>query len=70
MAIKQTFTVSLLALYTTLLTIGLALGLGYGEQRDQNGGQHYKARSEQTFAVASYTVGDLYFGGLYKYGLS
>ncbi|WP_419206054.1 porin [Photobacterium leiognathi] len=48
---------------------GLALGLGYGEQRDQNGNPNtHKARSEQTFAVASYTVGDLYFGGLYKYG--
>ncbi|WP_305818443.1 porin [Photobacterium leiognathi] len=48
---------------------GLALGLGYGEQRDQNGNPNtHKARSEQTFAVASYTMGDLYFGGLYKYG--
>ncbi|WP_318441902.1 porin [Photobacterium leiognathi] len=47
---------------------GLALGLGYGEQRDQNGVNTHKARSEQTFAVASYTMGDLYFGGLYKYG--
>ncbi|WP_318523001.1 porin [Photobacterium leiognathi] len=47
---------------------GLALGLGYGEQRDQNGVNTHKARSEQTFATASYTMGDLYFGGLYKYG--
>ncbi|WP_318510535.1 porin [Photobacterium leiognathi] len=48
---------------------GLALGLGYGEQRDQNGNPNtHKARSEQTFATASYTMGDLYFGGLYKYG--
>nr|WP_305464179.1 porin [Photobacterium leiognathi] len=47
---------------------GLALGLGYAEQRDQNGVNTHKARSEQTFATASYTMGDLYFGGLYKYG--
>ncbi|KJF99009.1 porin [Photobacterium leiognathi] len=48
---------------------GLALGLGYGEQRDQNGNPNtHKARSEQTFATASYTMGDLYFGGLYKNG--
>ncbi|KJG17281.1 porin [Photobacterium angustum] len=47
---------------------GLALGAGYGEQRDQNGVNTHKARSEQTFATASYTMGDLYFGGLYKSG--
>lgn len=47
---------------------GLALGAGYGEQRDQNGVNTHKARSEQTFATASYTIGDLYFGGLYKSG--
>ncbi|PSV31026.1 MULTISPECIES: porin [unclassified Photobacterium] len=48
---------------------GLALGAGYGEQRDQLGNANtHKARSEQTFAVASYTMGDLYFGGLYKSG--
>lgn len=29
---------------------GLALGLGYGEQRDKNGVNTHKARSEQTFA--------------------
>lgn len=44
---------------------GLALGLGYAQQNDQEG---QAKRSEQTFAVASYTMGDLYFGGLYKYG--
>ncbi|WP_318436406.1 porin [Photobacterium leiognathi] len=54
---------------------GLALGAGYGEQRgqikDKNGNiisDSHDARAEQTFAVASYTMGDLYFGGLYKYG--
>ncbi|EAR57122.1 ompL_phopr porin-like protein L precursor [Photobacterium sp. SKA34] len=48
---------------------GLALGAGYGEQKAALGQQDtHKARSEQTFAVASYTVGDLYFGGLYKDG--
>ncbi|PSW42834.1 porin [Photobacterium leiognathi] len=54
---------------------GLALGAGYGEQRgqikDKDGNiisDSHDARAEQTFAVASYTMGDLYFGGLYKYG--
>ncbi|KJF94979.1 membrane protein [Photobacterium angustum] len=54
---------------------GLALGAGYGEQRgqikDAKGvviSDSHSARSEQTFAVASYTMGDLYFGGLYKSG--
>ena len=54
---------------------GLALGAGYGEQRgqikDKDGNIISDAsndRAEQTFAVASYTMGDLYFGGLYKYG--
>lgn len=56
---------------------GLALGLGYAEQRGQlkdsngvtiAGSDSHSARAEQTFATASYTMGDLYFGGLYKYG--
>ncbi|MCG3863876.1 MULTISPECIES: porin [unclassified Photobacterium] len=54
---------------------GLALGLGYGEQRGQIKNEKgyiisdsHNDRAEQTFAVASYTMGDLYFGGLYKYG--
>ncbi|MCG3884756.1 porin [Photobacterium leiognathi] len=56
---------------------GLALGAGYAEQRGQfkndkgqtiAGSDSHAARAEQTFATASYTMGDLYFGGLYKYG--
>jgi outer membrane protein OmpU len=56
---------------------GLALGLGYAEQRGQfkdtagtteAGFDSHQDRAEQSFAVASYTMGDLYFGGLYKYG--
>ncbi|PSV24922.1 porin [Photobacterium kishitanii] len=55
---------------------GLALGLGYAEQRGQfktdgvtnTGFDSHQDRAEQSFAVASYTMGDLYFGGLYKYG--
>ncbi|KJG09894.1 porin [Photobacterium kishitanii] len=48
---------------------GLALGVGYAQQKDQTAiNQPVNQTSKQTFAVASYTVGDLYFGGLYKYG--
>ncbi|PTB34405.1 porin [Photobacterium phosphoreum] len=48
---------------------GLALGLGYAQQKDQTAANNaVNQTSKQTFAVASYTVGDLYFGGLYKYG--
>ena len=48
---------------------GLALGVGYAQQKDQTAANNsVNQTSKQTFAVASYTVGDLYFGGLYKYG--
>ncbi|WP_283597820.1 porin [Photobacterium phosphoreum] len=64
---------------------GLALGVGYAQQKAQKEFNNIpfsnsasaadKAKnattsqaSKQTFVVASYTVGDLYFGGLYKYG--
>ena len=48
---------------------GLALGVGYAQQKDQTAiNDAVNQTSKQTFAVASYTVGDLYFGGLYKYG--
>ncbi|CEO40251.1 porin [Photobacterium kishitanii] len=48
---------------------GLALGVGYAQQKDQTAiNNSVNQTSKQTFAVASYTMGDLYFGGLYKYG--
>ncbi|PLC58501.1 porin [Photobacterium carnosum] len=48
---------------------GLALGVGYAQQKDQTAANDaVNQTSKQTFAVASYTIGDLYFGGLYKYG--
>lgn len=48
---------------------GLALGAGYAQQKDQTAiNNPVNQTSKQTFAVASYTMGDLYFGGLYKYG--
>lgn len=48
---------------------GLDLGVGYAQQKDQTAiGNTVNQTSKQTFAVASYTMGDLYFGGLYKYG--
>ncbi|OBU10079.1 hypothetical protein AYY19_09670 [Photobacterium aquimaris] len=48
---------------------GLALGVGYAQQKDQTAANNtVNQTSKQTFAVASYTMGDLYFGGLYKYG--
>ena len=48
---------------------GLALGVGYAQQKDQKAvNDAVNQTSKQTFAVASYTIGDLYFGGLYKYG--
>ena len=48
---------------------GLALGVGYAQQKDQTAiNDAVNQTSKQTFAVASYTIGDLYFGGLYKYG--
>ncbi|SMY37388.1 Porin-like protein L precursor [Photobacterium malacitanum] len=48
---------------------GLALGVGYAQQKDQTAiNDSVNQTSKQTFAVASYTMGDLYFGGLYKYG--
>ena len=48
---------------------GLALGVGYTQQKDQTASNNaVNDTSKQTFAVASYTIGDLYFGGLYKYG--
>ena len=43
--------------------------MGYAQQKDQTAANNsVNQTSKQTFAVASYTVGDLYFGGLYKYG--
>ena len=45
---------------------GLAMGLGYGQQKNQNkNGNDLDAN--QTFASASYTMGNLYVAGLYQY---
>ncbi|ENX3946663.1 porin [Photobacterium damselae] len=55
---------------------GLAMGLGYGQQKNQQGTTPFKEvisnanndlNANQTFASVSYTMGDLYLAGLYQY---
>ncbi|WP_154139809.1 porin [Photobacterium damselae] len=47
---------------------GLAMGLGYGQQKNQSTNNTVKdLNANQTFASASYTMGNLYFAGLYQY---
>ncbi|HIF9105560.1 TPA: porin [Photobacterium damselae] len=55
---------------------GLAMGLGYGQQKNQQGTTPINTvvsnvsndlNANQTFASVSYTMGDLYLAGLYQY---
>ncbi len=50
---------------------GLAAGIGYGQQNDQNINDKNtlvnNLTAKQTFASASYTLGNLYVAGLYQY---
>lgn len=55
---------------------GLAMGLGYGQQKNQQGTTPFEEvisnadndlNANQTFASVSYTMGDLYLAGLYQY---
>ncbi|BDR35246.1 porin [Photobacterium damselae] len=46
---------------------GLAMGIGYGQQKNQGSNSAQDLNANQTFASASYTMGNLYFAGLYQY---
>ncbi|EHA1081292.1 porin [Photobacterium damselae] len=46
---------------------GLAMGIGYGQQKNQGSNSNQDLNANQTFASASYTMGNLYFAGLYQY---
>ncbi|TLS83603.1 porin [Photobacterium damselae subsp. damselae] len=46
---------------------GLAMGIGYGQQKNQGSNLAQDLNANQTFASASYTMGNLYFAGLYQY---
>ncbi|MEC6832233.1 porin [Photobacterium toruni] len=46
---------------------GLAMGIGYGQQKNQGSNSAQDLNANQTFASVSYTMGDLYVAGLYQY---
>ncbi|KJG14421.1 porin [Photobacterium sp. NCIMB 13483] len=46
---------------------GLAMGVGYGQQKNQGDNIQNNLDANQTFASVSYTMGDLYVAGLYQY---
>ncbi|WP_256383222.1 porin [Photobacterium toruni] len=46
---------------------GLAAGIGYGQQKNQDVQLVNNLTAKQTFASASYTLGNLYVAGLYQY---
>ena len=46
---------------------GLAMGVGYGQQKNQGANEATNLNANQTFASVSYTMGDLYVAGLYQY---
>ena len=46
---------------------GLAMGVGYGQQKNQGFNTNENLDANQTFASVSYTMGDLYVAGLYQY---
>ncbi|ELI6447707.1 porin [Photobacterium damselae] len=46
---------------------GLAMGIGYGQQKNQDTNKVKDLNANQTFASASYTMGNLYVAGLYQY---
>ncbi|KAE8177000.1 porin [Photobacterium carnosum] len=46
---------------------GLAMGVGYGQQKNQDTNYKQNLDANQTFASVSYTMGDLYVAGLYQY---
>ncbi|WIH26706.1 porin [Photobacterium damselae] len=46
---------------------GLAMGIGYGQQKNQDTNEVKDLNANQTFASASYTMGNLYVAGLYQY---